>query len=215
MTDITVTNNDDNNEKSNQTDVNDQHDMTQSLQKRHYYKLLVHLDSDDDTLKNMYEDKFKEQREKVSKFIKGENICVDAGIDIFNPSDEDIAYRTKATKILTKLRCAMYFIDTNGDMFPSGYYMYPRSSTGSATPLRLANSVGIIDAGYRGELMGFFDNVNKNYDYPINKYQRLLQICSPNITYPIYPMFVEDKEALNYYISYNDRGEGGFGSTGK
>jgi dUTP pyrophosphatase len=189
--------------------------MTSITQKRSYYKLFVYLDSEDDALRHMYEEKFKSQRDKVTKFIEGNNICVDAGIDIFNPSGDDIAYRTKATKILTKLRCAMYYLDTNGDIFPSGYYMYPRSSTGSSTTLRLANSAGIIDAGYRGELMGFFDNVNKNYDYPIDKYQRLLQICSPNITYPIYPLLVEHKEELDYYIIHNDRGDAGFGSSGK
>ena len=41
-----------------------------------------------------------------------------------------------------------------------GFYLYPRSSTGSKTPIRLSNSVGIIDSGYRGELMAFLDNVS-------------------------------------------------------
>jgi len=184
-------------------------------QKRPYYKLFVYIDNEDGVLKNMYSEKFKTQQEKVTKFIQGENICVDAGVDLFNPSSEDLAYRNKATKIRTNVKCAMYFVDTNGDIIPSGYYMYPRSSTGSSTPLRLANSVGIIDTGYRGELMGFFDNVNKNYDYPVEKYQRLLQICSPNMTYPIYPELVSDLKELDYYITYNDRGDAGFGSTGK
>lgn len=184
-------------------------------QKRPYYKLFVHLDSKDENLRSMYEEKFKLQREKVSKFIKGENICVDAGVDIFTPSGNSIMYRSAANKLGTSLRCGMYFIDTNGDIFPCGYYMYPRSSTGSSTPLRLTNSVGIIDAGYRGELMGYFNNIHPNYDYPVEKYQRLLQICSPNITYPIYPEFVNDPNDLNMYITNNERESGGFGSTGK
>lgn len=184
-------------------------------QKRPYYNLLVFVDNDDNELRQMYSDKFKTQQEKVSRFVQGENICVDAGVDLFNPSSEDLAYRSKATKIRTNVKCAMYYIDQNGDCFPTGYHMFPRSSTGSSTPLRLANSVGIIDAGYRGELMGFFDNVNKNYDFPIEKYQRLLQICSPNMTYPIYPELVTELKELDYYITYNDRGDAGFGSTGK
>jgi len=189
--------------------------MLLDTQKRPYYKLLVFLENDDANLKQMYEDKFKAQQDKVSNFVKGENICVDAGVDLFTPTDNDLAYRMKATKIKTNVKCAMYFVDIQGDIIPSGYYMFPRSSTGSSTPLRLANSVGIIDAGYRGELMGFFDNVNKNYDYPIEKYQRLLQICSPNMTYPIYPELVSDMKELDYYITYNERGAAGFGSTGK
>lgn len=184
-------------------------------QKRPYYKLFVHLDSKDENLRNMYEEKFKSQREKVSKFVNGENICVDAGIDIFTPSENTMMYRSAANKLGTSLRCGMYFVDTNGDVFPSGYYMYPRSSTGSSTPLRLTNSVGIIDAGYRGELMGYFNNIHPNYDYPVEKYQRLLQICSPNITYPIYPEFVNDVNDLNMFITNNERESGGFGSTGK
>lgn len=189
--------------------------IVSNIQMRPYYKLFVHLDSYDENLRNMYEEKFKSQREKVLKFVNGENICVDAGVDVFTPSGNAIMYRSAANKLGTSLRCSMYFVDTNGDMFPSGYYMYPRSSTGSSTPLRLANSVGIIDAGYRGELMGYFNNIHPNYDYPVEKYQRLLQICTPNITYPIYPEFVNDPNDLNYCISNNERESGGFGSTGK
>ena len=36
---------------------------------------------------------------------------------------------------------------------PCSYFMYPRSSI-SKTPLRLINSVGIIDKDYRGNVMG-------------------------------------------------------------
>jgi len=184
-------------------------------QKRPFYKLLVFLDNQDVNLRSMYMDKFKQQQEKVIRFVQGENICLDAGIDLFNPSNKILASINTPTKIMTNVKCAMYFVDTNGDIIPSGYYMFLRSSTGSSTPLRLANSVGVIDAGYRGELMGFFDNVNKNYDYPVDKYQRLLQICSPNMTYPIYPVLVSDLKELDFYITYNERGDAGFGSTGK
>jgi len=186
-----------------------------TTQKRPYYKLLVHLDSQDEELRNMYDTKFKTQREKVEKFVSGQNICVDAGVDIFTPTEGIVIYRTTASKLITGLRCSMYFVDCGGDIFPSGYYMYPRSSTGSSTPLRLANSVGIIDAGYRGELMGYFNNVNLNYDYTVEKYQRLLQIVSANMTYPICPELVNDIKDLDCYISHNDRIGAGFGSTGK
>ena len=62
----------------------------------------------------------------------------------------------------------------------------PRSSI-SKTPLRLANSIGLIDGGYRGELMAMCDNV-KAEPYTVEKGQRLFQIvacdCSP-ITYEL------------------------------
>jgi len=42
---------------------------------------------------------------------------------------------------------------------PTAFYIYPRSSI-SKTPLRLANSVGIVDSGYRGNIMIALDNIN-------------------------------------------------------
>ena len=44
---------------------------------------------------------------------------------------------------------------------PTGYYSYPRSSI-SKTPLLLANNVGIIDSGYRGNIKVAFDNYSQN-----------------------------------------------------
>ena len=88
-------------------------------------------------------------------------------------------------------------------------YLYPRSSTGSKTPLRLSNSVGIIDAGYRGNITALFDNWS-NEDFTIKKADRVVQICAPNMTYPIYPIMVSSVEELGL----TKRGSGGFGSTG-
>ena len=181
-----------------------------------YVYLIDQTDQTDQELYNQYKSSFAKTSETVEKFVKGvSNVCIDAGIDILTPN-ESYAYRTTSNCIKTGLKCSMYFDDGtgNGVLKPCGYYMYPRSSTGSKTPLRLCNSVGIIDAGYRGELMGFFDNISLNYEYKIEKYQRLLQICSPNLTYPIYPILVDSIEKLDQHISENNRGECGFGSTG-
>ena len=93
---------------------------------------------------------------------------------------------------------------------PVGYYLYPRSSTGSKTPLRLANSVGIIDSGYRGHIIAFFDN-RQAAEFIIEAYQRMAQLCPPNLTYPIYVSLVEREEDLGVTA----RGQKGFGSSGK
>ena len=47
---------------------------------------------------------------------------------------------------------------------PEGWLamIFPRSSTGAKTTLRLSNSVGIIDSGYRGELGVLFDNTSQS-----------------------------------------------------
>lgn len=182
----------------------------------HYVLYVYVIDQTNTELIEQYKSNFGNIVNKVEKFIKGiSNVCIDAGIDIFTVN-ETIAYKTSSTKVGSGIKCSMYFDDGKGNFKPSGYYMYPRSSTGSKTPLRLSNSVGIIDSGYRGELIGYFDNINQNYDYKIEKNQRLLQICSPNITYPIYPILVDNIESLDSHIKSGDntRGDGGFGSTG-
>jgi len=85
------------------------------------------------------------------------------------------------------------------------YYLIPRSSI-SKTPLRMANSIGLIDGGYRGELIAMCDNI-KNYAYTVKKGQRLFQIVACDSS----PIFYEMVEEL----SDTTRGTGGFGSTGK
>ena len=85
------------------------------------------------------------------------------------------------------------------------YFLMPRSSL-SKTPLRLANSVGLIDAGYRGEIMAAVDNI-KDFAYEVKIGQRLFQIVAM------------DGSAIQFelgdHLSETTRGADGFGSTGK
>ena len=81
----------------------------------------------------------------------------------------------------------------------------PRSSI-SKTPLRLSNSIGLIDGGYRGELMASCDNI-KSDSYTIKEGERLFQLVAQNCSEIQYEL----KESLNE----SSRGSGGFGSTGK
>ena len=85
------------------------------------------------------------------------------------------------------------------------YYLFPRSSI-SKTPLRMSNSIGLIDGGYRGEIMASCDNI-KDFDFTIDKGQRLFQLVAVDSS-PISYEVVED-------LSNTSRGDGGFGSTGK
>ena len=99
------------------------------------------------------------------------------------------------------------------------YYLYSRSSTPIKTPLRLANNVGIIDSGYRGNIKALFDcicdkkfyNLNKD-SFELESNKSYIQICSPNIEYPMKVNIVHDLNALGKNTS---RGVGGFGSTDK
>ena len=95
---------------------------------------------------------------------------------------------------------------------PIGYvgYVFPRSSN-AKKDLLLSNSVGVIDSGYRGEVMfkfkmtcGFIDN-NHGCDYSIG--DRIGQI----IIMPIPQIEFNEVDTLEY----SERGQGGFGSSGQ
>jgi dUTP pyrophosphatase len=92
----------------------------------------------------------------------------------------------------------------SGKFYGTGFYMYPRSSL-SKTRLRLANSVGIIDSGYRGHLIGAFDALD---DYSVQAGDRLVQVCAPGLV----PIMVTVLDDLGDVTA---RGSGGFGSTGR
>ena len=81
----------------------------------------------------------------------------------------------------------------------------PRSSI-SKTPLRISNNQGIIDAGYRGELIIALDNISpvKWILYPGT---RLVQSCMPSLT--PFNVSIVDKA-----FDETERGVNGFGSTG-
>ena len=76
----------------------------------------------------------------------------------------------------------------------------------SKTPLRMSNSVGIIDAGYRGDIIACVDNI-KDASYEIKQGDRLFQICAGDLR-PFNYELVND-------LSNTRRGAGGFGSTGR
>ena len=132
-----------------------------------------------------------------------------AGFDLFCPEEVKV-YGFSTEKIDQGVKGAMEFFDAGTSVGlgkPVGYFMYPRSSTGSKTPLRLANSIGVIDSGYRGNYIAVFDNWKQD-SFKVERLQRLVQICSPNITYPMKVNIVDDLGEATA------RGEGGFGSTG-
>jgi dUTP pyrophosphatase len=93
---------------------------------------------------------------------------------------------------------------------PEGFVglVFPRSSIRN-TDLVLSNSVGVIDSGYRGELQATFNKINHHKirvdDYKVG--DRIAQIII--IPHPPIEFDVVDE------LSDTERGEGGFGSTGK
>jgi dUTPase len=166
--------------------------------------LKMFIDTSDVELKNYYITAVKAHNEKMIN-----NIFPDAGFDLFLPST--VSCRpTTANKIDFLVKCSAYISYETGITQNSGFYMYPRSSL-SKTSLRLANSVGIIDSGYRGHLIGVFDcidNDNTN-SQSFKKYDKLVQICSPGLI----PLIIELVNTTDALGENTERGEGGFGST--
>jgi len=120
----------------------------------------------------------------------------DAGIDLYVVTEQTIM-SGDSTLIHLQIACE------NTDNRP--YLLMPRSSI-AKTPLRLSNSIGLIDGGYRGEIMAAVDNI-KTEDYTVEPGQRLFQLVAMDGA-PIHFELVDE-------LSDTSRGSGGFGSTGK
>ena len=148
-----------------------------------------------------------------------------SGFDLFVPSDA-VFDRDFVTKFVDlKIKTEMIYCDKNmqvtleteeggepeavsGASYSSGYYVYPRSSI-SKTPLMLANHVGIIDSGYRGNLIAALRKLpSEQATYIVEKYTRLFQVCHSSLC-PLFVVLVPESE-----LNSSERGEGGFGSTG-
>jgi dUTP pyrophosphatase len=87
--------------------------------------------------------------------------------------------------------------------------VFPRSSI-RKYDLALTNCVGVIDSGYRGEIQATFKKTNWLKGNESEKYQigdRIAQIII--IPHPQIEFYEVDE------LSDSERGEGGFGSTGK
>lgn len=139
----------------------------------------------------------------VEKFYssKRANFSTDSGLDLVIPNELVVPAKSHGFKIKLGIHCEAIFEDRK----PRGYFIYSRSSTGSKTPLRLSNSVGIIDYTYRGEIMACVDNIS-DMDFTIEKGQRLFQLCSPDLS----PVYIE----VTSILSSTERQSGGYGSTG-
>ena len=162
---------------------------------------------------------------KIDLGVRGGMIFIEKGAALSNPHEKGAALSNPNTTLVVGGRTPQSCSVEGGSLVvggrnphlvvggrnphphPVGYFLYPRSSTGTKTPLRLANSLGIIDAGYRGNYIAAFDNIREAV-FTVDRLQRLVQICPPNLTYPLRVELVEELEQT-------ERGAGGFGSTGK
>jgi dUTP pyrophosphatase len=193
-----------------------------------YMRLQIYVDSPDLEVIHKYKEAIKKHNEEI--LVQD---TFNSGFDLFCLSHRMEANQFTITIDFGVACCAELVHDT-GKKHSSGFYLYPRSSIGK-TPLRLANSVGIIDSSYRGNIKAMVDmeyflpffhfvegygngendthiecevTVNKD-GFQIQQYTRLFQLCAPTLV-PIYVEMVLEREMLGT----TQRGSGGFGSTG-
>jgi len=129
----------------------------------------------------------------------------DSGIDLFAPTD--LFIKSGETKKLSfGISCELICEDGNRT-YNVSYLMLPRSSI-HKTNLRLANSIGLIDAFYRGPISAALDNI-KDTDYLIKENTRLFQLVTPDLT-PFHKV-----EIVKDFLDKSKNRGGGFGSSGK
>lgn len=193
-----------------------------------YMSLRLFVDSQDLEVIHKYKEAIKKHNEELLS-----HNTFNSGFDLFC-----LAHRLEKNDFTIAIdfgvACKAEIVHDTGKKHPSGFYLYPRSSI-SKTPLRLANSVGIIDSSYRGNIKAMVNidyflpifhkvegyggstddteihfSIELNQDgFKIQQYSRLFQLCAPTLV-PIYVEFVAERELLGS----TERGSGGFGSSG-
>lgn len=123
-----------------------------------------------------------------------------AGMDLAACIDKEIVIKAGQHKVIpTGVSIAL----------PSNEYValvYVRSSLGFKKGVTLSNSVGVIDSDYRGEIKVSLANLSDN-DFTVIPGDRIAQLV-------ISPVIIPTLEVVNE-LPESERGEGGFGSTGK
>ena len=105
------------------------------------------------------------------------------------------AMQIQSSKVFTGIAVAI----------PQGYFgMLCARSSIHKKGISLANGVGIIDSGYRGEIIA---------NYYGDDYYHIGDKCCQLVIVPAHPDEVEFREVKDLPDSWDGRGDGGFGST--
>ena len=121
----------------------------------------------------------------------------DAGLDLRSVVDVEVGPGERAL-VPTGLAVAI----------PDGYagLVLPRSGLASKHGLTLANAPGLIDAGYRGEVICAVVNLDREAPVHIARGDRIAQLVIVAVS-ELEPVWVDE-------LPPSTRGDGGFGSTG-
>lgn len=143
-------------------------------------------------------------------YVKLKKLSPDATIPTY-AKDGDAGMDMVATKIINENLGSITYGTDIAIEIPKGFVglIFPRSSI-RKTNLQLSNSVGVVDSGYRGEIQATFNKIQGIDNVERDTYKVGDRICQLMII-PHPPVnFIEVEELNN-----TERGEGGFGSTGK
>lgn len=131
------------------------------------------------------------------------HVYPDAGFNLYAPEHIDFMAGDRAVTINTYVKGTML----NREGKSVAYTVEPRSSI-CKTPLRMANGRGIIDAGYRGNLLVKCDAFDAFHMSPGTSY---FQVLAPNLE----PFSVKCVTEIEFAAQgTTERGFGNFGSTG-
>lgn len=121
-----------------------------------------------------------------------------AGLDLFNNGSTPITLVPGKSEVVS----TGFYVE-----IPEGYVglVFARSSLGFKFDCTLANSVGVIDSDYRGEVKVKIHNHSDNIKF-LMPGERMAQI----VVVPCLAKFTQVDE-----LSETERGANGFGSTGK
>jgi len=123
-----------------------------------------------------------------------------AGLDLYanTPEEGFVICPKESLNIGTGIKAAI----------PIGFVglLIPRSSKGRDGEI-LKNTVGIIDSDYRGEIIAMIKNDDEKEPLVIKQYERFVQL----VIVPVEQVSID----LTEILPETERGEGGFGSTGK
>jgi len=123
----------------------------------------------------------------------------DAGVDLLARDDVDLAPGGGRALVPTGIAIAL----------PAGYagFVQPRSGLALRHGVTCLNTPGLIDSGYRGELKVLLVNTDPHEAFTVTRGERIAQLVVQRVEQV---RFVETDD-----LDRSDRGEKGFGSTGR
>jgi len=123
----------------------------------------------------------------------------DAGCDLV--AVESLTLRARGGRALVATGLAVAIPEGHGG------FVLPRSGLAAKHGVTCANAPGLIDPGYRGEVKVALVNLDPDHDYEVKKGDRIAQLVVLAVAAATFREVEQLPDA--------ERGEGGFGSSGR